>query len=54
MTKYSHDNNLDYIRFLKPFYEYHIEKLKYRDVTFQRFCHDKFATTVFVATFSQL
>ena len=33
MTKTSQDNNLNYIYFLKHFYEYHIEKLKYRDVT---------------------
>ena len=33
MTKTSQDNNLNYINFLKHFYEYHTEKLKYRDVT---------------------
>ena len=33
MTKTSQDNNLNYINFLKLFYEYHTEKLKYRDVT---------------------
>ena len=33
MTKTSQDNNLNYIHFLKHFYEYHTEKLKYRDVT---------------------
>lgn len=32
MTKTS-QNNLNYINFLKHFYEYHTEKLKYRDVT---------------------
>ena len=34
MTKTSQDNNLNYINFLKHFYEYLTEKLKYRDVTF--------------------
>ena len=33
MTKTSQDNNLNYIHLLKYFYEYHIEKLKYKDVT---------------------
>jgi hypothetical protein len=33
MTKTSQDNNLNYINFLKHFYEYHTGKLKYRDVT---------------------
>ena len=33
MTKTSQDNNLNYIHFLKHFYEYHTEKVKYRDVT---------------------
>ena len=33
MTKTSQDNNLNYIHFLKHFYEYHTKKLKYRDVT---------------------
>ena len=37
MTKTSQDNNLKYIHFLKHFYEYHTEKLKYRDVTVT--CH---------------
>ena len=37
MTKASQGNNLDYINFLKHFYEYHTEKLKYRDVTVT--CH---------------
>ena len=32
MTKTSQDNNLNYIHFLRHFYEHHIEKLKYRDV----------------------
>ena len=33
MTKTSQDNNLNYLySFLKHFYEYHTEKLKYRDV----------------------
>ena len=32
MTKSSQDNNLNYIDFLKHFYDYHIEKLKYTDV----------------------
>ena len=32
MTKTSQDNNLNYIHFLKHFYEYHTEKLKYRDI----------------------
>ena len=31
MTKTSQENNLNYIYLLKHFYEYHIEKLKYRD-----------------------
>ena len=34
MTKTSQDNNLDYINFLKHFYEYHIEKLKSKDVQY--------------------
>ena len=33
MTKTSQNNNLNYINFLKNFYEYHTEKLKYRDRT---------------------
>ena len=33
MTKTSQNNNLNYINFLKHFYEYHTEKLKYRDET---------------------
>ena len=33
MTRTSQDNNLNYMHFLKHFFEYHIEKLKYRDVT---------------------
>jgi hypothetical protein len=33
MTKTSQGNNLKVINFLKHFYEYLIEKLKYRDVT---------------------
>ena len=33
MTKTSRVNNLKYIHFLKHFYEYPTEKLKYRDVT---------------------
>ena len=33
MTKTSQDNNLNYIHFLKHFYEYHTEKLKCRDAT---------------------
>ena len=34
LTKTSQDNNLNYIHFLKHFYEYHTKKLKYnRDVT---------------------
>ena len=33
MTKTSQDDNLNYIHFLKQFYEYHTEKLKYIDVT---------------------
>ena len=35
MTKTSQDNSgiLNYINFLKHFYEYLTEKLKYRDVT---------------------
>ena len=33
MTKTSQDNNLNYINLLKHFYEYHTEKLKYRDMT---------------------
>ena len=33
MTKTSQDNNLKYTNFLKHFYEYLIEKLKYRDKT---------------------
>ena len=33
ITKTSQDNNLNYINFLKHFYEYLTEKLKYRDVT---------------------
>ena len=32
MTKTSQDNILNYINFLKHFYEYYTEKLKYRDV----------------------
>ena len=34
MTKTSQDNNLNDINFLKHFYEYHTEKLKYKDVTY--------------------
>ena len=49
--KISQDNNLNHIDFLKHFYKYHTEKLKYRKVKC-KFCHDKFATTVFVATLS--
>ena len=64
MTKPGQDNNLNYVNFLKYFYEYpwtiawfmeyHTEKCRYRDVTclILKFCHDKFATTAFVATFS--
>ena len=37
MTKTSQDNNLNYIHFSKRFYEYHTEKLKYRDITFKGF-----------------
>ena len=37
MTKTSQDDNLNYINCLKHFYEYHTEKLKYRDLT----CHFK-------------
>ena len=33
MTNTSQDNNLKYINFLRHFYEYLIEKLKYRDKT---------------------
>ena len=33
MTKPGQDNNLNYVNFLKHFYEYHTEKLKYRYVT---------------------
>ena len=33
MTKASQDNNLNSINFLKHFYEYLTEKLKYRGVT---------------------
>ena len=33
MTKTSQDNNLNHIHFFKHFYEYHTEKLNYRDVT---------------------
>ena len=33
MTKTSKDNNLNSTNFLKHFYEYHTEKLKYRDIT---------------------
>ena len=33
MTKTSQDEKLNYINLLKHFYEYHTEKLKYRDVT---------------------
>ena len=33
MTKTSQDNDLNYINFLKHSYEYHTEKLKYRDIT---------------------
>ena len=32
MTKTSQDNNLNYINFLKHFYKYHTERLKYRDI----------------------
>ena len=35
MTKTNQVNNLNYIHFLKHFYEYHTEKLKYRGVTFK-------------------
>ena len=31
MTKTSQDNNLNYINISRHFYEYHTEKLKYRD-----------------------
>ena len=31
MTKTSQDNNLNYINISRLFYEYHTEKLKYRD-----------------------
>ena len=31
--KTSQNNNLNYINFLKHFYEYHTDKLKHRDVT---------------------
>ena len=34
MAKTSQDYNLNYIPFLKHVYQYHIEKLKYRDVTY--------------------
>jgi hypothetical protein len=34
MTNTSQDNNLNYIHFLKHFYEYLTKKLKYRDLTF--------------------
>jgi hypothetical protein len=37
MTKSSQDNNLNFIDFLKHFYEYHTEKLKYRDVNMPHF-----------------
>ena len=49
MTKTCQDNNgiiisITYIGFLKHFYEYLTEKLKYRDVTcLISFCHDKYA-----------
>ena len=33
ITKPSQDDNFNYIHFLKHFYEYHTEKLKYIDVT---------------------
>ena len=33
VTKTIQDNNLNYINSLKHFYEYHTEKLKYRDIT---------------------
>ena len=33
VTKTSQDNKLNDINFLKHFYEYHTEDLKYRDVT---------------------
>jgi hypothetical protein len=56
MTKTSHDNNLNYINFLKYVYEYHSEKIKYRDVTYLilKFYYDEFTTNVFVATFNHL
>ena len=33
MTKTSQDNDLNYINFLKHSYDYHTEKLKYREIT---------------------
>ena len=56
MTKTSQDIKLNYVILLKHFYEYHTEKLKYRDVTclILKVLRDEFATTVFVATFSHL
>ena len=41
MTKTSQDNNLNYVHFLKHFYEYHTEKLNYlqrRNMLGLRYC----------------
>jgi hypothetical protein len=55
MTKTSQDNNLNYIYFLKHFYEYHTEKFKVQRCNMPRFKgFAMISTTVFVATFSHL
>ena len=53
-SKTSQDNNLNYIHFLNHFYEYHTEKLKYRDLTCLILKVFYIVFACFVATVSRL